>query len=663
MAGREESERSRAVADLLLANHDQLLETFSTQDRSGYRSPLRLLQTLQCRLRSEGYPQLVRAPTPSARQARDGAPGGAGLAAYLRELAQLRAAIFELCERHELPLHGPAARLVQEVLDEAMFEAAEQAEAAAAEFSAIIQSIPDAVYVGDASGIHYCNQVALDRLGLKDLSELRRPIAELHALFDVRSLESGERLSPTQSGFMRALSGSSSSEEVLARNVSNGETLMLRATYAPVRHGDAVIAAVTVQSDITEQKRLEGRRDRLHVLEQRARAEAENANRIKDDFIATVSHELRTPLSAILGWARLLGVGNLSAEKQLQAIQIVERNAKAQAHLIEDLLDVSRILSGKLRLEVTLLEPVDVVEAALDVVRSTADAKGVKLESILDPQAGPLKGDADRLQQVVWNLLTNAVKFTPKGGRVQVRLMRIDASVELVVQDNGQGIDPDFLPFVFEKFRQAETAASKTHRGLGLGLSIVKYLVEAHGGTIRAASAGTGQGAEFRVRFPLSPVCLTPVPTKSQPSRSSLPPWIDSPPGLAGLKILVVDDEEDARSLLATVLEQCKVIVSTARDVPDALARFRELRPDMIVSDIGMPGATGYDLIRAIRSLSVSDGGSTPAVALTAYARSEDRMKALAHGFNMHVPKPIEPAELLVVLASVVERTNLPSSG
>ncbi|MDB4977017.1 MAG: hypothetical protein JWN48_5358 [Myxococcaceae bacterium] len=634
---------------MLHAKQDQLLASFSLEHELDHQSPRHLLQTLQQRLRdaAEGRSETtgVFAGLPGARPGR-----------YLRELARLRSSILALCEEHGLSLRGESSLLVHELLDQAMLEAAQRAESVAAEFSAIIQSIPEAVYVGDANGIRYCNQSALHRLGFKDLSEMQRPIRELHALLEVRSLATGEPLSPKSSGFLRALAGESTTEEMTIRNMRSGETLMVRATYAPVRQGDLVVGAVGVNTDITEQKRLEGRRDRLHVLEQRARQDAENANRIKDDFIATVSHELCTPLSAILGWARLLGGGQLSPEKQQQAIQIVERNAKAQAQLIEDLLDVSRILSGKLRLEVVQLEPLDVVEAALDVVRSTADAKGVALESILDPHAGPLMGDPDRLQQVFWNLLTNAVKFTPKGGRIQVRLQRVESHIELLVEDNGQGIDPEFLPFVFEKFRQAETAASKSYRGLGLGLSIVKYLVEAHGGTIRADSAGLGKGAQFRVRLPLAPVRQATTSATAELPRSSLPPVFDCPPALSGLRVLVVDDEEDARSLLATVLEQCCANVITARDVSSALELFKQHQPDVLVSDIGMPEASGYELIQAVRALPVAQGGATPAVALTAYARSEDRMRALAAGFNMHVPKPIEPAELVVVIASVVAR-------
>jgi len=658
-----------------------------------------------------------------------------------------------------------------------------ETEARAAEFSAIVESIPDPVYVGDVNGIRYCNGAALRSLGFQRPSDMSRPVSELLSVLDARSVETGAPVSTADSGFVRALHGERSTVELAVRNVTTGNERIVRANYAPVLQGDQVVGAISVHTDITERmqlsralaaseafkqrviesspdcikvldehgavawinengqrllelpsiedglgvpwldswhgeyrslaeraldearsgrkaqfvgsartfagaakwwevtvsplvdaagapaqaltverditrrKELEDRRDRLLFLEQQARQEAERANRVKDDFIATVSHELRTPLSAILGWARLLGAGTLTAEKQTQAIQIIERNAKAQAQLIEDLLDVSRIVSGKLRLDVVPTEPLAVVEAALDVVRAAADAKGVRLEALLDPRAGPLMGDPDRLQQVAWNLLSNAVKFTPKGGRVLVRLQRRGSSVELVIEDTGRGIAADFLPFVFEKFRQAEVGPSKTQRGLGLGLSIVKYLVEAHGGTIRATSDGVDLGARFVASFPVSPlqaVDHTPELADHDARRSSIPG--ERSPALPGVRVLVVDDEDDARSLLTTVLEQCGAVVSTAADAATGLDTLRALRPDVLVSDIGMPGASGYELIRRVRALPLDLGGQTPAVALTAYARTEDRMNALAAGFNMHVLKPIEPAELVVVIASLVAR-------
>jgi PAS domain S-box-containing protein len=659
----------------------------------------------------------------------------------------------------------------------------QEAEARAAEFSAIVESIPDPVYVGDASGVRYCNGAALRSLGFQGVSDLSRPIGELLSVLDARSVATGAPISTAESGFLRALEGESSTVELAVRNVNTGGERIVRANYAPVRQGEHVVGAISVHTDITERmqlsralaasesfkqrviesspdcikvldeqgrvvwinengqrllelpsvgsvlstpwlaswqgehrvlaeralqeaqggrrahfvgasrtfagtprwwdvtvaplldsaggaaqaltverditlrKELEDRRDRLLHLEQQARQEAERANRVKDDFIATVSHELRTPLSAILGWARLLGAGSLTPEKNVQAIQIIERNAKAQAQLIEDLLDVSRIVSGKLRLDVVPTEPLAVVEAAIDVVRAAADAKGVRLEALLDPRAGPLMGDPDRLQQVVWNLLSNAVKFTPKGGRVLVRLQRRGSSVELVVEDTGRGIAPDFLPLVFEKFRQAEIGPSKTQRGLGLGLSIVKYLVEAHGGTIRASSEGIDRGARFVASFPVSPLLAHDGAREHAEQAvhgSSVP--IERAPALPGVHVLVVDDEDDARSLLTTVLEQCGASVSTASDAASGFATLQGRRPDVLVSDIGMPGASGYDLIRQVRALPLELGGQTPAVALTAYARTEDRMNALAAGFNMHVLKPIEPAELVVVIASLIAR-------
>jgi signal transduction histidine kinase/CheY-like chemotaxis protein len=397
---------------------------------------------------------------------------------------------------------------------------------------------------------------------------------------------------------------------------------------------------------------------------ERALRTAEAASRAKDDFLATVSHELRTPLTPILGFARMLRSGQLDANGMERALASIERNAELQSHLIEDILDFARIIAGKLRLEVQPVDPAVVVEAAVDVVRPTALAKNVRLQVVLDPGAGPVSGDASRLQQVVWNLLTNAIKFTPKGGRIQVRVERINSHVEITISDTGEGISPDFLPYVFDRFRQADNSISRRHGGLGLGLSIVRQLVEMHGGQIDAASGGLDEGSTFTVKLPRMIVHDVQRPKEDaerrHPTARGEPIPFACPPELAGLRVVVVDDETDARDLLAMVLESCGSRVTAVGTAAEALSAVRGLKPDILISDIEMPGEDGYSLITSVRALSPEDGGQTLAVALTAHARVEDRMRALSAGYQMHVAKPVEPAELVVVLASLSGRGARP---
>ncbi len=400
----------------------------------------------------------------------------------------------------------------------------------------------------------------------------------------------------------------------------------------------------------------------LYRLAQRERAEAEQANRLKDEFLATLSHELRTPMTAILGWANLQRSGNLNTEDSAHALETIERNARAQVRLIDDLLDTSRIMTGKLRLDVRSLALASVIEQAVDAAQPAADAKNIRLQMLLDPKAGPVSGDPDRLQQVVWNLVSNAIKFTPKNGRVQVRLERINSHVEITVSDTGKGIEPEFLLRVFDRFRQADQTTTREFGGLGLGLAIVRQLVELHGGTVEAASAGAGQGTAFTVKLPVtilrhSDGASPDVIERRHPTigdELSLP----CPPELAGLRILVVDDDRDARELLVMLLGRCQAEVSVAASVGEALEAIEQARPDILVSDIGMPGEDGYTLIKKVRALSKDAGGDIPAIALTAYARVDDRMRALAAGFQMHVPKPIEPVELVMVIASLAGRVG-----
>ncbi|HEY4423447.1 MAG TPA: PAS domain S-box protein [Pyrinomonadaceae bacterium] len=412
---------------------------------------------------------------------------------------------------------------------------------------------------------------------------------------------------------------------------------------------------------------------RLYEAAKKARAEAEQAaaenerlykqaeesSRLKEEFLATISHELRTPLSAILGWARMLRLGQLSTEDSAKALDTIERNARAQAQLVDDLLDVSRIITGKLRMDVRPADPNSFIDAAVESVRPAAEAKGVRVQKVMDTGAISIPGDPVRLQQVVWNLLSNAIKFTPRGGRVQIRSERVNSHLEIVVSDTGQGIESEFLPHVFDRFRQADQKTSRQHGGMGLGLAIVRHLVEMHGGTVRANSDGEGQGATFTVMLPIAPLYQVDASGgRVHPGARDLLPPHDSADRLDGLRILAVDDEPDTRELLKQGLEFLGAKVKVVGSAAEAIDSLRGSVPDILISDIGMPGTDGYDLIRQVRALPPDRGGKVPAIALTAYTRVEDRLQALRAGYDMHVPKPVELAELVAVAASVSRRNS-----
>jgi PAS domain S-box-containing protein len=407
-----------------------------------------------------------------------------------------------------------------------------------------------------------------------------------------------------------------------------------------------------VTLDISVRKRLELERAELLAREQAARADAVAANRLKDDFLATLSHELRTPLNAILGYARMLRGGVIDPARQARALEIVERNATSLTQMVEDVLDVSRVMSGKIRLNLTTIDLSRIVEDSIATVRPAADAKGVVIRTSLNHDAGPISGDADRLQQVVWNLLSNAVRFTPREGNVEIRLERNGGDASITVRDTGAGIEPGFLPHVFERFRQADSRPSREYGGLGLGLAIARDLVELHGGSIQVASDGAGRGATFTVTLPVS---------ERVPRNYSGPPGmalgdLDAMAGtvLAGVRVLVVDDDRDALMLMREVLEAAGAIVSEASSAPAALALLATERPDAIVSDLGMPGMDGYAFVAELRASPVETLRNVPAVALTAYARSEDRTRALRSGFQMHLSKPIDPGEVVAGVAALV---------
>ncbi|HEX5085954.1 MAG TPA: CheR family methyltransferase [Blastocatellia bacterium] len=441
------------------------------------------------------------------------------------------------------------------------------------------------------------------------------------------------------------------------RRRKDGSEVAISLTVSPVKNAQGeVIGASRIARDITERKRAEEATRAAYEQESAALAEAERASRLKDEFLATVSHELRSPLNAILGWARMLSGKRLSEERSARALEIICNSARAQNQLISDLLDVSRIITGKLRIETRRIDLIPVIEAAMDVVRPAADAKRIRLASTLNPTAEPVLGDADRLQQVVWNLLSNAVKFTPAGGEVAVRFECEGGNVKLTVSDTGNGIEPEFLPFVFDRFRQFEGGTTRAAGGLGLGLAIVRHLVESHGGTVSAASRGRGQGAIFTVTLPLA--SLREEAGENERDRlaeaGEIPQsHIPSPELLRGLRVLAVDDDSDARNLLGLILRSYEAEVKACGSAAEALQIFDEWRPDVLVSDIGMPVEDGYDLMKKIRAREPERGGLIPALALTAYARAEDARQAFEAGYQAHIPKPVEPGELAKTVASL----------
>jgi signal transduction histidine kinase/DNA-binding NarL/FixJ family response regulator len=423
------------------------------------------------------------------------------------------------------------------------------------------------------------------------------------------------------------------------------------ATREPVSDAAASLATVTNLLALgLSRARAEEERFVLLDRERNARGEAEAANRSKDDFLAMVSHELRTPLNAITGWTSMLLAGGLDDARVRRAYETIDRNTRAQAQLIDDLLDIGRITSGQLRLNETSVDLVAVADMALESIRLSAESRGVTLQVDIDQSAGRIVGDAERLQQVIWNLLSNSIKFTPKGGLIGLTLRREAERVEIVVRDNGQGISAAFLPRVFDRFKQADTSATRSRGGLGLGLAIVRHLVELHGGSIQASSEGLGKGAVFTVTLPIE---VRQRARNSEVVRLSERPPLDRPHEIEGLRVLVVDDEPDARELLRTLLESCKIEVTTASSAAEAMDVVRRTPLDVLLSDVAMPEEDGLSFIRRVRALSREDGGRVPAVALTAYARLEDRTRALRAGFNAHVAKPVEPNELLAVLSSL----------
>jgi PAS domain S-box-containing protein len=525
-----------------------------------------------------------------------------------------------------------------------------QAEDTRLVLAAIVESSDDAIVGETLEGvITSWNEAAQRILGYTAAEIVGKPVSSLmppdHTEEASRILEQirrGERV-----GHYETL-----------RRAKDGRIIDVSLSVSPIRDADGtIIGAAKVARDITERKRAEVERERLLAAAEAARAEAEAANRMKDDFLATLSHELRTPLNAIVGWSKILRSGKVDAEDVEEGLSAIDRNAQAQAQIVEDLLDISRIVSGNMRLDVQRVSLTDILDATLASVLPAANAKEIRIHKVFDSLVGPVTGDAARLQQVVWNLLSNAVKFTPKGGMVQVLLERVNSHVEISVIDSGVGIKPEFLPHVFDRFRQADGSTTRRHAGLGLGLAIVKQLVEMHGGSIRAKSPGEGQGATFTLTLPISAVhAEQPEPPKRHTSNSDALDNVCQDHALAGLKVLVVDDEPDARQLLRRALFECQAQVAVAASVAEALAVVQEFHPDVIVCDIGMPEQDGYDLIHRVRADPATR--DIPAAALTAFARPEDRKRSLLAGFQTHVAKPVDPAELTAVVASLAFRTG-----
>ena len=453
------------------------------------------------------------------------------------------------------------------------------------------------------------------------------------------------------------------------RVTKEGRELHVSLTISPIKDADGnVVGASKIARDITDRKLAEAalrtaqkaaeaaniEKAQLLESERLARAEAERASRIKDEFLATLSHELRTPLNAVLGWSTILrGRENLDPE-MIQALETIDRNARVQGQIIEDLLDMSRIISGKVRLDVQPLDLPGILLEAVDTMRASATTKGVRIQTVIDPFNATILGDPNRLQQIFWNLLSNSIKFTPKHGRIQVLLQRINSHVEVSVIDTGEGISPDFLPYIFNRFQQADASTTRRHGGLGLGLAIVKNLVELHGGTVRAKSGGAGKGATFIVSLPLT--VFHPPPDQGErehPKSKPLELPVPSTISLEGIRVLAVDDDPDARNLLKVLLESAGATAYLASSAEKGLEQLLSRPVDVLICDVGMPETDGYSLMRQIRSLVDPEKSKVAGVALTAYARLEDRLAAMQAGFQNHLPKPVEPSELLAVVRSL----------
>jgi PAS domain S-box-containing protein len=517
----------------------------------------------------------------------------------------------------------------------------------ASHLRAVLDAALDAVISIDATGqVTFWNPRAEQIFGWSREEAVGKSLAELIVPPSLRTAHTAGLLHYLRTGEGRFLNRR---VEVTAVR-RDGSVVLVELALVAVQEGNYHTFSAFLR-DITERKRAEAERDRLFIAAEKARTEAETASRAKDEFLATLSHELRTPLTSIVGWVYLLRSGSLDPAGVARGLETIDRNAMLQAQLVSDILDMSRIMGARFRLNVRPLELAPVVAAAIDSLVPAANAKGIRLQPILDPSAGMVSGDADRLQQVVWNLLSNAIKFTPQAGRVQVRLARADGHAEITVEDTGPGIRPEVLPHVFELFRQGDSSNTRAHGGLGLGLAVVRHLVELHGGTVQAASAGEAVGAIFTVRLPLAREEAAGEPAATAPAFSPA-----AGPRLDGLRVLIADRGADVREVVSRILSEAGADVLTASSAREALEMAARDRPDVLVAEVEMGDESGYSLLTKIRCLPPEAGRRIPAAALSARGRTEDRVQSLLAGFQIHLSKPVHPAELLAVVASLAGR-------
>ena len=523
-----------------------------------------------------------------------------------------------------------------------------------------LSSIGDAVIATDVEGrVNFINPAAEALTGWPMTEALDKP---LDGLFQIINEETREPVESPFSVIKREgnIVGLANHTILVTRD---GRELPIEDSGSPIRDAEGnIIGVIVVFHDVSERRRADQEREQSLKREQEARAEAEAANRLKEEFLATVSHELRTPLTSILGYAELMRAGHLDAGETGHAVEVIARNARAQAEIIDGILDVSRIITGKFQIDAQPVELAPIIRAAIDTLHPAASAKAIRLLVALDHEDGLVTGDPARLQQIIWNLISNAIKFTPQDGQVEVRMERRDSHLELRVRDSGIGIDKQFLPFIFDRFRQADSSTTRVHGGLGLGLAIVRHLVELHGGTVHAESDGEGHGAVFTMRLPLATAPeVTSRPTGASPPELSQAQEVPgglaaNKPDLGGLRVLVVDDEPDTLEILCMVLSQYGADVRGASSSADALESLLRWKPDLLLSDLGMPGEDGFALISKIRALAPEKGGSIPAAALTAYVREEERQRALAAGYQTHIPKPVDPNALAAAVARLAKR-------
>ena len=519
-----------------------------------------------------------------------------------------------------------------------------QLERDALRLASIVDSSDDAIVSKDLDGIVTSWNAAAERMFGFTASEMTGQ--------SIRRLIPDDRQQEEDTVLSRIRRGERVDHYETIRLRKDGTLVPVSLTVSPIRTPDGiVVGASKIARDISERERAEQERQRLLTI-------ARDASRLKDEFLATLSHELRTPLNAIVGYVRMMQSDLLTGEKRARAMDTVARNVTSLAQIVEDVLDVSRIISGKIRMDVQPVDLTPLIRNAVETARPAADAKSIRLVTIVDSRTAPVSGDPERLQQILWNVLSNAVKFTERGGEVQVRLERVNSHVEIVVSDTGIGIPAEFLPHVFDRFRQADAGISRARGGLGLGLAIARHLVELQGGRIFAASDGPGTGSTFRIELPLrSAQASTPVEEREHPQAPQAAHHIEVPQ-LHGISILAVDDDRDALALVREILETTGATVATAESGQQALDVLERMTPDVLLADLGMPLMSGFDLISRIRRSERSNTREIPAVALTAFARSEDRTKALRSGFQLHLAKPVDPGELMAAMAALAKRAN-----